>query len=125
MRYVAGELGCGIEEPLDKASASRGMPGNLNGVWWDDVNFGVKNATMHKTMAVSDATVTGEVLSTVYVATNTAAKFAVNKSTTHLSQAGASLEMSGAGYVLHLDNSYVAFDPLDTTDHLAEFTFLS
>ena len=120
--FVAGELVCGIEVPLDKASASQGMLGNLNGVWSDDVNFGVKNATTHETVAVSDATVIGEVLSTVYVATNMAAKFAVDKSTTHLSHASASLEMSGAGYMLHLDNSYVAFDPLDTTDHLAEFT---
>ena len=61
--YVAGELLCG-EVPFDKASTSQGMLGKLNGVWSDDVNVGVTNATTHETVAVSDATVIGEVLST-------------------------------------------------------------
>ena len=70
--YVAGELVCG-EVPLNKASTSQGMLGKLN--------VGVTNATTHETVAVSDATVIGEVLSTVYVASDMAAKFAVDKST--------------------------------------------
>ena len=64
MGYAAGELVCG-EEPLDKASTSQGMLGKLN--------VGGTNATTHETVAVSDATVIGEVLSTVYVASDMAA----------------------------------------------------
>ena len=119
---VGGELVCGIEVPLDKASTSQGMLGNMNGVWSDDVNFGMINVTTHETVAATDRAIIDDVLSTVYVATNMATKFAVDKSTTYLSHEGATLEMSGAGYMLHLDNSYVLFEPLSTTTDLAEFT---
>ena len=96
--YVAGELVCG-EEPLDKASTSQGMLGKLN--------VGVTNATTHETVAVTDAK------RPPFTSPRTWPPIHRRQIDQLLSHASTSLEMWGAGHVFHLDNSYVAFGPLD------------
>ena len=122
--YVAGELVCAIEVPLHKASASQGMLGNLNGVWLDDGRRELRREERNDARDSGGERRDGHRRGTVHRLRHhehgrPVRRRQIAHAPTH---ANSLLEMSGTGYMLHLDNSYVAFDPLDTTDHLAEFT---